>query len=124
MFLKEFFYMTKADRRTFICLCSLALVAIIFFGAVSLTDDTSNKIEERKETATVKDESHESADGQGYAVEETTKGRSCFTSTRTLRTVRNFFNWGCVLGRFAIYISTGRGAVCINARRTLHMSMD
>ena len=55
MFLKEFFYMTRADRRTFICLCSLALVAIIFFGAVSLTDDTSNKIEERKETATVKD---------------------------------------------------------------------
>lgn len=38
-----------------------------------------------------------------------TKGRSCFTSTRTLRTVRNFFNWGCVLGRFAIYISTERG---------------
>ena len=46
------------------------------------------------------------------------------THPRTLRTVRNFFNWGCVLGRFAIYISTGRGAVCINARRTLHMSMD
>ena len=66
MFLKEFFYMNRADRRTFICLCSLALVAIIFFGAVSLTDDTSNKIEERKETATVKDESHENADGQGY----------------------------------------------------------
>ena len=78
MFLKEFFYMTRADRRTFICLCSLALVAIIFFGAVSLTDDTSNKIEERKETATVKDESHESADGQGYAVEETNKGSKLF----------------------------------------------
>lgn len=70
--------MTRADRRTFICLCSLALVAIIFFGAVSLTDDTSNKIEERKETATVKDESHESADGQGYAVEETNKGSKLF----------------------------------------------
>ncbi len=78
MFLKEFFYMTRADRRTFICLCSLALVAIIFFGAVSLTDDTSNKIEERKETATVKDENHESADGQGYAVEETNKGSKLF----------------------------------------------
>lgn len=78
MFLKEFFYMTRADRRTFICLCSLALVAIIFFGAVSLTDDTSNKIEERKETATVKDESHENADGQGYAVEETNKGSKLF----------------------------------------------
>lgn len=78
MFLKEFFYMTRADRRTFICLCSLALVAIIFFGAVSLTDDTSNKIEERKETAMVKDESHESADGQGYAVEETNKGSKLF----------------------------------------------
>ena len=78
MFLKEFFYMTRADRRTFICLCSLALVAIIFFGAVSLTDGTSNKIEERKETAMVKDESHESADGQGYAVEETNKGSKLF----------------------------------------------
>lgn len=78
MFLKEFFYMTRADRRTFICLCSLALVAIIFFGAVSLTDDTSNKIEERKETAMVKDESHESAEGQGYAVEETNKGSKLF----------------------------------------------
>ncbi len=78
MFLKEFFYMTRADRRTFICLCSLALVAIIFFGAVSLTDDTSNKIEERKETTTVKDENHESADGQGYAVEETNKGSKLF----------------------------------------------
>lgn len=78
MFLKEFFYMNRADRRTFICLCSLVLVASIFFGAVSLTDDTSNEIEERKETATVKDESHESADGQGYAVEETNKGSKLF----------------------------------------------
>lgn len=78
MFLKEFFYMTRADRRTFICLCSLALVAIIFFGAVSLTDDTSNKIEERKEAATAKGESHERADGQGYAMEETNKGSKLF----------------------------------------------
>lgn len=78
MFLKEFFYMTRADRRTFICLCSLVLVAIIFFGAVSLTDDTSNKIEERKEAATAKGKSHESADRQGYAMEETNKGSKLF----------------------------------------------
>lgn len=78
MFLKEFFYMNRADRRTFICLCSLALVAIIFFGAVSLTDDTSNKIEEKKEAATAKGESHERADRQGYAMEETNKGSKLF----------------------------------------------
>lgn len=78
MFLKEFFYMNRTDRRTFIFLCSLALVALIFLGAVSVTDDTSNKIENTKTATTTNKEKYESADRQGYAVEETKSGSKLF----------------------------------------------
>lgn len=49
MILREFFYMPKSDRRTFIFLCSLALVLAIILGAVSISNDTSNKGETDKE---------------------------------------------------------------------------
>lgn len=45
MFLKEFFYMPRSDRRTFTFLCTLILVVVILMGALSNTDDTSNKID-------------------------------------------------------------------------------
>ena len=45
MFLKGFFYMPRSDRRTFTFLCTLILVVAILLGALSNTDDTSNKIE-------------------------------------------------------------------------------
>lgn len=51
MILREFFYMPKSDRRTFIFLCSLALVLAIILGAVSISNDTSNKGEIDKELA-------------------------------------------------------------------------
>ena len=70
--------MNRADRRTFIFLCCLALVASIFFGAVTLTDDTSNKIDKTKTTTTTNNIRYESADRQGYAVEEAKSGSKLF----------------------------------------------
>lgn len=43
--------MPKSDRRTFIFLCSLALVLAIILGAMSISNDTSNKGEIDKELA-------------------------------------------------------------------------
>ena len=51
MFLKEFFYMPRSDRRTFTFLCTLILVVAILLGALSNTDDTSNKIESPEKAA-------------------------------------------------------------------------
>ena len=51
MFLKGFFYMPRSDRRTFTFLCTLILVVVILMGALSNTDDTSNKIESPEKAA-------------------------------------------------------------------------
>lgn len=51
MFLKGFFYMPRSDRRTFTFLCTLILVVAILLGALSNTDDTSNKIESPEKAA-------------------------------------------------------------------------
>ena len=78
MFLKEFFYMTRSDRRTFLFLCSFVFVLLIFLGAVSITDDTSNKIDTTKTATTKNSERYESADRHDYAVEEVKTGSKLF----------------------------------------------
>lgn len=78
MFLKEFFYMTRSDRRTFLFLCSFAFVLLIFLGAVSITDDTSNKIDTTKTATTTNSERYESADRHDYAEEEIKTGSKLF----------------------------------------------
>lgn len=45
MFLDEFFYMPKSDRRAILALCTLGLIVAILFGAVTLTGDESNPID-------------------------------------------------------------------------------
>lgn len=50
MFLKEFFYMPKSDRRTILFICTSALVLVVLFGAAALVSDKSNDVHETNQT--------------------------------------------------------------------------
>ena len=70
MFLKEFFYMPRSDRRTFTFLCTLILVVVILMGALSNTDDTSNKIDAPEKAAKTRAERYESKEAKDEAIAE------------------------------------------------------
>ncbi len=78
MFLKEFFYMPRSDRRTFTFLCTLILVVAILLGALSNTDDTSNKIESPEKAAKTRAERYESKDAKDEAMDENKIGSKLF----------------------------------------------
>lgn len=78
MFLKEFFYMPRSDRRTFTFLCTLILVAVILMGIVSNMDDTSNKIDAPEQSAKTRAERYESKDAKDEAIDENKIGSKLF----------------------------------------------
>ena len=78
MFLKEFFYMPRSDRRTFTFLCTLILVVVILMGALSNTDDTSNKIDAPEKAAKTRAERYESKEAKDEAIDENKIGSKLF----------------------------------------------
>lgn len=78
MFLKEFFYMTRSDRRTFTFLCTLILFVVILMGVVSNMDDTSNKLDAPEQTAKTRAERYESKDAKDEAIDENKIGSKLF----------------------------------------------
>ena len=78
MFLKGFFYMPRSDRRTFTFLCTLILVVVILMGALSNTDDTSNKIDAPEKAAKTRAERYESKEAKDEAIDENKIGSKLF----------------------------------------------
>lgn len=78
MFLKEFFYMPRSDRRTFTFLCTLILVVVILMGVVSNMDDTSNKIDTPEKTAKTRAERYENKDAKDETIDENKIGSKLF----------------------------------------------
>lgn len=78
MFLKGFFYMPRSDRRTFTFLCTLILIVAILLGALSNTDDTSNKIDAPEKAAKTRAERYESKDAKDEAMDENKIGSKLF----------------------------------------------
>lgn len=63
--------MPKTDRRVMMLLCAVALLCIVFYGALQTTDDMSNPIDEQKhQTAQTKGHGYESVSREKKSTEE------------------------------------------------------